>query len=114
LQLRLISKVRPFLSFSDLKEVIHAFITSRLDYCNALYFSISKKNIHRLQIIQNAAAQLKALHGQAPIHICDLLTPYEPDRCLRSSDRNLLIVPESHLVTSGDWAFAVCAPELWN
>ncbi|KAF7650217.1 hypothetical protein LDENG_00129620 [Lucifuga dentata] len=136
LQLMLISKVRPFLSFSDLEKVIHTFIASRLAYCNALYSGISKGNIHRLQLIQNAAAQLlthsrrsdyitpilaglhwlpvyfridfkilllvfKALHSQAPIYICDVLTPYEPDRGLRSSGRNLLTVPESHLVTKG-------------
>ncbi|KAF7642022.1 hypothetical protein LDENG_00266100, partial [Lucifuga dentata] len=55
----------------------------------------------------------KALHGPVPIYICDLLTFYEPDHCLRSSGRNLLIVPESHLVTKGDGAFAVRAPKLW-
>ncbi len=35
----------------------------------------------------------KALKGQASAYICDLLTPYEPDRCLRSSGRALLMVP---------------------
>ncbi|KAF7647629.1 hypothetical protein LDENG_00169210 [Lucifuga dentata] len=41
----------------------------------------------------------KALHGQAPIYICDLLTLYGSACCLRSSGRNLLIVPEFRLVT---------------
>ncbi|KAF7651201.1 hypothetical protein LDENG_00114270, partial [Lucifuga dentata] len=54
----------------------------------------------------------KALHGQAPICIGDLLSPYESDHCLKSSGRNLLTVPESHLVTKGDRAFAVRAPKL--
>ncbi|KAF7645138.1 hypothetical protein LDENG_00209400, partial [Lucifuga dentata] len=39
---------------------------------------------------------------------------YEPDHCLRSSGRNLLIVPESRLVTKADRAVAVRAPKLWN
>ncbi len=39
----------------------------------------------------------KALNGQAPAYICDLLTPCEPDRCLRSSGRALLMVPKSRL-----------------
>ncbi|KAF7647122.1 hypothetical protein LDENG_00177200, partial [Lucifuga dentata] len=120
-----------------------------LDYCNAHYSGISTGNIHRLQLIQNAAALLlprssrsdhitpvlsclhwlpvcfridfkilllvfKALHGQALIYIGDLLSPHEPDRCLRSSGRNLLTVPESHLVTKGDQTFAVRAPKLWK
>ncbi len=35
-QLRLISKIKSFLSRKDLEKVIHAFIFSRLDYCNSL------------------------------------------------------------------------------
>ena len=48
------------------------------------------------------------------LSLCDLLTPYEPDRCLRSSSRALLMVPKSRLVTKGDQAFAVRAPRLWT
>ena len=37
---------------------MHAFITSRLDYCNALYLGASQASISRLQLVQNAAARL--------------------------------------------------------
>ncbi|KAF7645688.1 hypothetical protein LDENG_00200040, partial [Lucifuga dentata] len=57
-QLRTISKIRHFLSPSDLERVIHALISSRLDYCNSLYHGISQVAISHLQLIQNAAAQL--------------------------------------------------------
>ena len=43
-QLRNIAKIKSFISFSDLEKVIHAFITSRLDYCNSLYSGLNKKN----------------------------------------------------------------------
>ncbi len=56
----------------------------------------------------------KALKSQAPVYICDLLIPYEPDHCLRSSGRALLLVPKSRLFTKGDRAFAIRAPKLWN
>lgn len=56
-QLRLLAKVKPFLSFKNLEKVIHAFITSRLDYCNSLYAGISQTALSRLQLVQNAAAR---------------------------------------------------------
>ena len=57
-QLRNIAKIKSFLSYSDLEKVIHAFIYSRLDYCNSLYSGLNKKNISRLQLVQNSAARL--------------------------------------------------------
>ena len=57
-QLRRLSKVKSVLSFDDFERLIHAFITSRLDYCNALYAGISQASISRLQLVQNAAARL--------------------------------------------------------
>ncbi len=57
-QLRLLSKAKSFLSFKNLEKVIHAFITSKLDYCNSLYIGISQTALSRLQLVQNAAARL--------------------------------------------------------
>ena len=57
-QLRQISKVKSILPRPDLEKLIHAFITTRLDYCNALYVGIGQAPIARLQLVQNAAARL--------------------------------------------------------
>ena len=57
-QLRNISKIKSFISTTDLETVTHAFISSRLDYCNSLYSAINKKAISRLQMVQNSAARL--------------------------------------------------------
>lgn len=38
--------------------LIHAFITSRLDFCNGLLYGLSKSQIVKLQHVQNAAARL--------------------------------------------------------
>ncbi len=35
--LRNIAKLRNMLSVSDAEKLVHAFMTSRLDYCNALH-----------------------------------------------------------------------------
>ncbi|RXN31585.1 RNA-directed DNA polymerase from mobile element jockey-like protein [Labeo rohita] len=57
-QLRLLSKVKPFLSQADLEKAVHAFISSRIDYCNALYTGLNQSLLNRLQLVQNAAARL--------------------------------------------------------
>uniref|UniRef100_A0A8C1LVL1 Reverse transcriptase domain-containing protein n=1 Tax=Cyprinus carpio TaxID=7962 RepID=A0A8C1LVL1_CYPCA len=56
-QLRLLSEVKCSLSEKTLEIAVHALITSRLDYCNSLYYGIAKHSIARLQLVQNAAAK---------------------------------------------------------
>lgn len=56
----------------------------------------------------------RALHGQTPQYIADMLTPYSSFRTLRSSGQNLLIVPKTRLKTRGDRSFQAVAPKLWN
>ncbi len=51
-----ISKLRPMLSMSNAEMLIHAVMTSRLDYCNALIGGCSARLINNLQMVQNAAA----------------------------------------------------------
>ncbi len=40
--LRLLAKVKPFLSATDLEKLIHAFIFSRLDYFNTIYIGVNQ------------------------------------------------------------------------
>ncbi len=53
--LKNISKLRPM---SNAEMLIHAFMTSRLDYCNALLGGCSACLINKLQMVQNAAARV--------------------------------------------------------
>ena len=69
-QLRQLTKLRSLLSSADLEKVIHAFISSRLDYYDALYSGISRQNIQGLQLIQNAAARFLTRTKR-----CDHITP---------------------------------------
>ncbi|KAF7653724.1 hypothetical protein LDENG_00079370 [Lucifuga dentata] len=81
--------------------VIHAFISACLDYCNAPFTYFGKTSLDRLQFDQNAAAKLltRALHGQTPSYISQLLQPDVTSRTLRSSEQGLLSVPQSRLKT---------------
>ncbi|XP_072770846.1 uncharacterized protein [Nerophis lumbriciformis] len=56
--LRNIAKIRSILSTSDAEIIIHAFVTSRLDYCNVLFSGLPMSSIKKLQLVQNAAARL--------------------------------------------------------
>ena len=46
--------------------------------------------------------------------ITEMLTPYEPAHSLRSLGGALLAVPKLRLMTNGDRAFTIRAPQLWN
>lgn len=52
--LRSIAKLRPVLTLQDAEKLVHAFVSSRLDYCNALFVSIPNKSLLKLQHIKNA------------------------------------------------------------
>ena len=89
---------------SAAEQIIHAFVTSRLDNGNALFYGLPQNQISRLQHIQNTAARvviLKELHwlpvsqrivfklilivhksvnNIAPIYISELLKVYTPSR----------------------------------
>ncbi|XP_071394679.1 uncharacterized protein [Centroberyx affinis] len=56
--LRNIARLRPSLSFSAAETLIHAFITSRLDYYNSILYGSSNNVLNKLQYVQNSAARL--------------------------------------------------------
>ncbi len=147
IRFRDITKIKSMVSKIEMEMLVHAFISTRLDYCNVLYTCLNKSSMDRLQAVQNAAARLltrtpqggrtlhpclrpfigfhevhfnilviayRALHGQAPSYIHDILHAHSPGRSLRSSDQDLLTIPRTRLKTRGDHAFCVVAPRLGN
>lgn len=84
--LKNISKVRPFLSLSNTERLMHAFITSRLGYCNAILSGLPENSINHLQSIQNSAAQVLS-RTKDRTHITPILTSLHwlPGRPFRSS-----------------------------
>ena len=69
-QLRQLRPLTRSLSTAAAETVVHAFIASRLDYCNALLYGVSDRLMCRLQSVQNAAARLVTGARR-----CDHITP---------------------------------------
>ncbi len=55
---RNIARLHPMLTPADAEKLAHAFVSSRLDYCNALLIRIPGKSLQKLQYIQNSAARI--------------------------------------------------------
>ena len=59
--LRNITRIRKYISRYTAEILVHAFITSRLDFCNSLLYGLPKQTIKRFQHVQNVAARIVAL-----------------------------------------------------
>jgi len=68
--IRLLGKLRKFFDKNTAAMVTHAFVTSRLDYCNSLLYGISKTLTVKLQHVLNAAARIVSR-----TKICSHVTP---------------------------------------
>ncbi len=147
--LRNIAAIRKYLSKPQTETIVHAYITSKLDYCNSLLKGIPDYQIQRLQHVQNSAARIicgvrkydhitpslvdlhwlpikqridfkvlllayKAINGDGPEYLSDLVVPYITPYNLRSQEENTMSVPKTNLVSCGDRAFSKVAPQLWN
>lgn len=71
-QIRRIGQIRSYLDPSSTECLIHAFITSRLDFNNSLYYGLPDSQIQKLQRIQNAAARL-VIRAPKHSHITPIL-----------------------------------------
>lgn len=108
--LRNIGAIRKYLDPDTAAQIIHAFVTSRLDYCNSLLHGLPKKLMSRLTKIQNTAVRiitlcnpqdnitphLKTLHWlPVPLRIKFklLLTCYKIINNLAPSYLNDLLIP---------------------
>ena len=56
-----------------MENLLHGFVTSRLDYCNSLLYGLRNGLISKMQRFQNAAARL-VYRAHRYCHITPLLT----------------------------------------
>ena len=53
-----IRRIRKYLSKENTETLIHAFVSSRIDYCNSLLYGVPNCHLYKLQRVQNAAGRL--------------------------------------------------------
>ena len=58
--LKNIAKIKKYIGAGTTKVLIHSFVSSRLDFCNSLLYSLPKYEVNKLQSVQNAAARVIA------------------------------------------------------
>jgi hypothetical protein len=145
--LRNIKAVGKYLPRDKLLGLIHAFVTSRIDFCNALHCGLPGVLLSHLQKLQNQAARIatgtsrfehispvlrtlhwlpvkrrvefkvlifvyKYVYGDSPSYFD--LHLHQPARTTRSAIAPVLQRPRSRHVRTGDRAFSVKGPTLWN
>ena len=121
-----ISRSRRSLTTDAAKILIQSYVMSKIDYCNIVlrlhkfsHITPALATLHWLPVKRRIDFKItllvyKALNGQAPAYIADLLQPYDPPWKLRSADKQLLSQPPCHLKSYGDRAFCCAAPVVWN
>ena len=77
------------------------------------------RELHWLPVSQRIIFKLltliyQAVHGQAPVYLCELAVRYRPGSALRSADDPTLLAEPRTRGKYGDRGFAVAGPSLWN
>ena len=67
-----IGKTKNFLSRSATERLIHAFFSSKLDYCNSILPGLPSYELEKLQRLQNAAPRL-TVRAKTSAHITPVL-----------------------------------------
>ena len=56
--IRSTGRIRKYLNNENLKLLVNALVISRLDYCNSIHYGLPKRELDKLQRVQNIAARL--------------------------------------------------------
>jgi len=69
-----LSKIRKYVNQETAEKLVHAFISSHLDYCNSLLVGLPDFQLRRLQSIQNSAARLiRGVSVRQQLHVTPIL-----------------------------------------
>jgi len=57
-QIRLLRQIRPSLDVNSTKLLANALVSTKLDYCNSLFYNLPDTTLNRLQLVQNSLARV--------------------------------------------------------
>lgn len=89
-------------------------MASKSDHITPILFKLHWLPVKERITFKLLLITFKALRGQAPSYISELLNIYQPSRSLRSSSLKYLSVPKCNTVSYGHRAFSVASAKLWN
>ena len=102
-----ISDIHKYITDNAAKQLVHAFVTSRLDNVNSLLYGLPSSVIHKLQMVQHAAARVITRTRKF-----DSITPVLKE--LHWLPVHKRIIFKLLVLTHGSGAFLVAGPALWN
>ena len=70
-QIRQIRQIRPSLDTNSAKLLANALVSTKLDYCNSLFYNLPSTSIDRLQHVQNSLARVVV----PSVRRCDHISP---------------------------------------
>ena len=71
--LRNISRIRKFLSRVELiKSLVHAFVTSRVDYCNSLLYGLPPRSLTRFSVFKHCSKACLLRFALQPYYTTDV------------------------------------------
>ena len=142
--IRLLSRIKFFLTTEQLNQIVCPLVLSIIDYCNSLYYGLSAELIGKLQSVQNSAARLVCkvngydrvgsdelfhrLHWlkvrerivyKVLLIVFKCITGHAPVDLMNmlklvKSSRTKKLEAQKCNGVMGDRAFSVCGPRLWN
>ena len=66
-------RIRKYLRQKTCEQLVHAFVTSRIDYCNSLLYGLPAKQLDKIQRVQNKAARIIFRLPKFPFYITPTL-----------------------------------------
>ena len=89
-------------------------MAKKYDHVSPLLQQLHWLPIHERIIFKLLIITYKYLNDSAPSYLTELITPYQPNRTLRSSSDTSILTKTKTRLSSSKKGFYAAAPNLWN